>query len=95
MGRPGDLISLCLQSSEGVNAYVDMSRHITLNTGICIDQPGAANVNACFQDCVIDKVLELRVLVLQLVRKYEAGEPSADGDDFQLAGVCPGRGVSC
>ena len=49
---------------RGNNTNVNVSRHIALYAGVSIDEPSASDIRACFQYLMLDKILELGVLVL-------------------------------
>lgn len=55
-----------------------MSRYVTLDARISIDAPRSTYPVICFKDHVFNKVLQFRLLVLELVGQNQARKAGAD-----------------
>lgn len=80
--------------NEESKTHIDMCRHITLDTGISLDEPRAANISSCLKNGMFHHFLKLRGAVLKLVGEHEARKPRPNGNHSDFATRCPSRDIS-
>lgn len=66
-------------------AHINMGGDITLHARISIDFPRPADVIVGLEDDMVDEFLKVRVLMLDLMGKYQAREAGSNSGDTEFA----------
>lgn len=63
------------------DTYVDVRRHVTLDSRVRVDEPRASDITSGLEDLVLDDVLQLWIPMLKLLRHHQARKSCPDRDD--------------
>lgn len=62
-----------------------MCWYVTLDTRICVDLPGPANVIVGFKNDMVNELLQFRMFMLDLMCEYQARESGSYSSDAQAS----------